>query len=75
MNNELVVKKSITVKVEPEKVCRALTDRETIKKYFFGTETTVHLTQEGFTNDEARSHGEGGWTMVLENLKKLLETE
>jgi len=40
-----------------------------------GTGNPIQLTQEGFANDEAKSHGEGGWTMVLENLKKLLETE
>ena len=38
MNKALVVKKTIHIKVEPNKVWHALTDRETIIKYFFGTE-------------------------------------
>ena len=41
-----------------------------------GTEpdqTTLVLTQEGFAGEEALAHAEGGWTMVLDNLKKLLE--
>ena len=142
MNKELVVTKTIIIKVKPEKVWHALIDRETIKKYFFGTEaisewkvgstlifqgewngkayqdkgnilaaepvkflqynywsafsgledtienyslvtyrlddggaeTTLHLSQEGFADEEAKSHGESGWTMVLDNLKKLLES-
>jgi len=110
-------------------VWHALTDRETIKKYFFGTEaisdwegkayedkgtileaipgemlkydywsgfsgledkaenyslvtytleqmvdgTILSLKQKGFAGEEALAHAEGGWTMVLQNLKKLLE--
>ncbi len=141
MNKSLIVEKTIRIKATPDKVWHALTDRETIKKYFFGTEaisdwkvgstlifqgewegqtykdkgnilasepgeilqynywsgfsgledvlenyslvtyrlegdqnsTTIRLTQEGFATEEARKHGEGGWTMVLENLKKLIE--
>jgi len=141
MDRTLIVTKTIHIEVGPQKVWEALTDREIIKKYFFGTEaisdwevgsslifqgewegktyqdkgnilavepgkllqynywsgfsglkdtlenyslvtyrlepdqngTTVHLTQEGFAGDEAKAHAEGGWTMVLDNLKKLLE--
>ena len=141
MNKSFTVKKTISINAGSLKVWNALTDRATIKKYFFGTEaisdwkvgstlifqgewegqtyqdkgnilavdpgkllqynywsgfsgledtienyslvtyrlegndntTTIQLTQEGFASDEARAHGESGWTMVLENLKKLLE--
>ena len=129
------------IKASSEAVWKALTDKETIKKYFFGTEaisdwkvgsslifrgnwegktyqdkgtilvadagellqynywsgftgledmpenyslvtyrisskgdqTTLTLTQEGFAGEEAKAHAEGGWTMVLDDLKKLLE--
>ena len=124
-------------------VWHALTDRETIKKYFFGTEaisdweegsslvfrgewegktyedkgtileaipgemlkydywsgfsgledkaenyslvtyileqtvdgTILSLKQKGFAGEEALAHAEGGWTMVLQNLKDLLESQ
>jgi uncharacterized protein YndB with AHSA1/START domain len=36
-------------------------------------QTTLSLIQEGFANEEGKDHAEGGWTMVLDNLKKLLE--
>ena len=35
--------------------------------------TEVSLTQKGFAGKESQSHAEGGWTMVLDNLKNLLE--
>lgn len=35
--------------------------------------TILTLSQEGFANEEAQAHSEGGWTRVLDNLKKLLE--
>ena len=35
--------------------------------------TVLTLTQEGFSGEEAKAHAEGGWAMVLDNLKKLLE--
>jgi uncharacterized protein YndB with AHSA1/START domain len=141
MNHQLEVNKTIEIAVAPMLVWRALTDRETIKKYFFGTEaisdwqtgstltfrgewegksyedkgniqvavpgkllvydywsafsgledtpenyslvsytldrsgdgTLVSLTQRGFSGDEAMAHADGGWTMVLQNLKELLE--
>lgn len=141
MNRALKVEKEVVIAAGPDVVWKALTDKESIKKYFFGTEaisdwqvgsslifqgewegktyqdkgtilvaepgnllqynywsgfsgledipenyslvtyslssdadqTTLTLTQEGFANEEAKSHGEGGWTMVLDNLKKLLE--
>jgi len=38
MNHQLEVNKTIEIAVSPMLVWRALTDRETIKKYFFGTE-------------------------------------
>ena len=38
MNRSLKVEKSITLHALPEKVWFALTDRDTVKKYFFGTE-------------------------------------
>jgi len=37
--------------------------------------TLVSLTQKGFAGEEALKHAEGGWTMVLQNLKELLEGE
>lgn len=141
MDRALKVEKEVVIVAGPDEVWKALTDKESIKKYFFGTEaisdwqvgsslifqgewegktyqdkgtilaaepgnllqynywsgfsgledipenyslvtyslssdadqTTLTLTQEGFANEEAKSHGEGGWTMVLDNLKKLLE--
>ncbi len=141
MDKALKVEKVVIIQASSDAVWHALTDRETIKQYFFGTEaisdwekgsslifqgewegktyqdkgnilaaepgkilqydywsgfsgledvpenyslvtyrmssdksqTTLHLTQEGFANEEAKAHGEGGWTMVLDNLKKLLE--
>ena len=141
IDKTLKVEKVVIIQADSEKVWHALTDKETIKKYFFGTEaisdwqagsslifqgewegktyqdkgtilasepgkllqynywsgfsgledvpenyslvtyrlksdadqTTLTLTQEGFANEEGKAHGEGGWTMVLDNLKKLLE--
>ena len=141
MDRTLKVEKEVHIQAGPDVVWKALTDRETIKKYFFGTEaisdwqvgsslifqgewegktyqdkgtilaadagkklqysywsgfsgledvpdnyslvtyllssesdqTTLTLTQEGFAGEEALAHADGGWTMVLDNLKKLLE--
>lgn len=141
MNHQLEVKKTIEITASLMEVWHALTDRETVKKYFFGTEaisdwkkgsslvfrgewegktyedkgnileaipgemlkydywsgfsgledkpenyslvtytleqtvdgTILNLKQKGFAGEEAKAHGEGGWTMVLDNLKKLLE--
>ena len=141
MDRALKVEKVVIIQAGPDKVWKALTDKESIKKYFFGTEaisdwvvgsslifqgewegktyqdkgtilaadagkllqynywsgfsglddipenyslvtyrlsaeldkTTLTLTQEGFAGEEAKAHSEGGWTMVLDNLKKLLE--
>ena len=143
MNHQLVVKKTVEITASLMEVWHALTDRETIKKYFFGTEaisdweegsslvfrgewegkayedkgtileaipgemlkydywsgfsgledkpenyslvtytleqmvdgTILNLKQKGFAGEEALAHAEGGWTMVLENLKKLLEDQ
>jgi uncharacterized protein YndB with AHSA1/START domain len=141
MDKTLSVEKEVVIHASPEKVWHALTDRETIRKYFFGTDaisdwkvgsslifqgewegntyqdkgtilaaepgkllqynywsgfsgledapdnysvvtyrmssegdqTILSLAQEGFAGEEAKAHSEGGWTLVLENLKKLLE--
>ena len=141
MNKDLIVNRIQAVKATPGAVWEALTTREMIKQYFFGTEaisdwkpgstlifqgewegstyhdkgnilaaepgrllkydywsafsglveipenyslvtyqledrgeyTEIHLQQQGFASEEARNHAEGGWAMVLENLKKLLE--
>lgn len=141
MDRELIVEKTVNIDATPEKVWLALTSRELIKQYFFGTDalsdwkpgstlifqgewegnsyqdkgnileaepglllrynywsgfsgledipenysvvtyrlkaeqkgTTLDLTQEGFANKEGLAHAESGWTMVLDNLKKLLE--
>jgi len=141
MNKNLTFSTKLVILVEPMEVWHALTDRETIKKYFFGTEaisdwkvgsplvfqgewegktywdkgnilaveagkllqynywsgfsgledreenyslvtyeleadedsTSLTLTQKGFASKEALAHAEGGWAMVLDNLKKLLE--
>ena len=35
--------------------------------------TILNLEQKGFAGEEALAHAEGGWTMVLKNLKDLLE--
>lgn len=37
--------------------------------------TILNLKQKGFAGDEALAHAEGGWTMVLQNLKELLENQ
>jgi uncharacterized protein YndB with AHSA1/START domain len=141
MDHTLKLTRKIHIQTEPATVWHALTDGETIKRYFFGTEaisdwkvgssltfqgewegqqyvdkghilavkenellrydywsgfsgledirenysivtynltqkgegTVVSVTQQGFAGKEALSHAEGGWAMVLENLKKLLE--
>ena len=141
MDKSLIVEKKVIIEASPDKVWFALTDKESIKKYFFGTEaisdwkvgsslifqgewegqtyqdkgnilesetgkilkynywtafsglddvpenysivtyslsssgnqTTVELRQEGFANQEAFEHSQGGWDAVLDNLKKLLE--
>ena len=143
MNHQLEVKKTIEITASLMEVWHALTDRETVKKYFFGTEaisdwkvgstlvfrgewegksyedkgnileaipgemlkydywsgfsgledvpenyslvtytleqtvdgTIVYLKQKGFAGEEALADAEGGWTMVLDNLKKLLESQ
>lgn len=143
MNHQLEVKKSIEIIASLMEVWDALTDRETIKKYFFGTEaisdweegsslvfrgewegksyedkgtileaipgemlqydywsgfsgledkpenysrvtytleqevdgTILSLKQKGFASEEALAHADGGWTMVLQNLKELLERQ
>jgi uncharacterized protein YndB with AHSA1/START domain len=143
MNHQLEVKKSIEITASLMDVWNALTDRETIKKYFFGTEaisdweegssllfrgawegksyedkgtileaipgemlkydywsgfsgledkpenysvvtytleqavdgTILYLKQKGFAGEEAKAHSEQGWTMVLKNLKELLESQ
>jgi uncharacterized protein YndB with AHSA1/START domain len=59
LDHSLEVTRTILIRATPATVWHALTDREMIRKYFFGT--------------EALAHAEGGWTMVLDNLKKLLE--
>jgi uncharacterized protein YndB with AHSA1/START domain len=142
MNHQLQVKKTIEITASLMEVWHALTDKDTIKKYFFGTEaisdwqegsslifrgewegkayedkgnileaipgemlkydywsgfsgledkaenysvvtytleqsvdgTIVELRQKGFASDEALTHADGGWTMVLDNLKSLLES-
>lgn len=38
MDKSLIVEKKVVIETGAEKVWHALTDRETIKKYFFGTE-------------------------------------
>ena len=142
MNHQLEVKKTIEITASLMEVWDALTDRETVKKYFFGTEaisdwvegsslvfrgewegnsyedkgtileaipgemlkydywsgfsgledspenysvvtyileqtvdgTILSLKQKGFAGEEALAHADGGWTMVLQNLKELLES-
>jgi len=37
--------------------------------------TILSLKQKGFAGEEALAHAEGGWTMVLKNLKDLLEDQ
>ena len=39
-----------------------------------GEGTILTMTQKGFAGEEALAHAEGGWTMVLQNLKDLLES-
>ncbi len=141
MNHKLEVKKTMEITASLMEVWNALTDRETIKKYFFGTEaisdweegsslvfrgewegktyedkgnileaipgemlkydywsgfsgladspenyslvtytleqmvdgTILNLKQKGFADEEALAHAKRGWTMVLQNLKDLLE--
>lgn len=40
-----------------------------------GNETTVSLTQDNNDSEPAREHSEKNWKMMLEELKKLLESE
>ena len=143
MNHQLEVNKTIEITASLMEVWDALTDTETVKKYFFGTEaisewevgsslvfrgewegktyedkgnileaipgemlkydywsglsgledrpenysvvtytleqtvdgTILELRQKGFADEEALAHAEGGWTMVLDNLKNLLESQ
>lgn len=143
MNHQLEVSRAIEIAVSPMLVWRALTHRETIRQYFFGTEaisewqpgsslvfkgewegktyedkgkihmavpgkllvydywsefsgleddpenysmvsytldesgkgTLVSLTQKGFAGEDAMAHADGGWAMVLQNLKELLEKD
>jgi len=142
MNKNLLVEKKILIEADPMEVWKALTDPESIKKYFFGTEarsdwkegsalvfrnegggktyedkgtiltsdpglcleysywsaysgledipenyskvsyalekedrgTILSLRQQGFANEESHAHADGGWDMVFQGLKKLLET-
>lgn len=39
------------------------------------TETTVSLTQDNNETEQAREHSEKNWKMMLEQLKKLLESQ
>ena len=141
MNHQLKVKKTLEITASLMEVWHALTDRETLKKYFFGTDaisdweegsslvfrgegegktyedkgtileaipgellkydywsgfsgledapenyslvtytleqtvdgTILNLKQKGFADEEALAHAGRGWTMVLQNLKELLE--
>ena len=59
LDKSLEVSRIILIRATPATVWHALTDREMIPEYFFVT--------------EALAHAKGGWTMVLDNLKKLLE--
>lgn len=36
--------------------------------------TSLSISQQGFPSEENREHGDSSWIMVLDNLKKLLET-
>ena len=142
MNKNLCVEKKILIEADPMEVWKALTDPESIKKYFFGTEarsdwkegsalvfrnqgggktyedkgtilksdpgvcleysywsaysgledipdnystvtyvlekensgTILSLRQQGFANEDSHAHADGGWDMVFQGLKKLLET-
>jgi len=142
MNHKLEVKKTVEIIASLMEVWDALTDQETIKKYFFGTEAIsdweegsslvfrgewegksyedkgtileaipgellsysywtgfsgledspenyskvsytleqtvdgciLDLKQKGFASEEAQAHADGGWTMILQNLKELLES-
>ncbi len=38
-----------------------------------GKNTIVSVTQQGFASEQAQAHAEGGWQMVLEGMKKLVE--
>ncbi|MCP3931537.1 MAG: SRPBCC domain-containing protein [Bacteroidetes bacterium] len=35
--------------------------------------TLLTLTQKGFANEQAKEHSEGGWKMVLDGMKALIE--
>jgi uncharacterized protein YndB with AHSA1/START domain len=48
MNKELISSKILSISTDAQRVWRALTDRETIKKYFFGTDA-VSDWKEGST--------------------------
>ncbi|MCD4682840.1 MAG: SRPBCC domain-containing protein [Bacteroidales bacterium] len=38
-----------------------------------GNNTILILTQEGFASEQAKEHADGGWQMVLDGMKKMIE--
>lgn len=38
-----------------------------------GTGTRLTIGQQGFPNEDAKKHGEGGWAQVLQGLKQVVE--
>lgn len=38
-----------------------------------GNHTVLNLVQEGFANEQARSHSEMSWDIVFQNMKEILE--
>ena len=79
--------KGIILKIEPEKLLETnywtsfsgLPDSpENYQKVTYqlsrdGDNTVLTITQDGIPTDEARTHSETNWAMVLNGLKKLLE--
>lgn len=39
----------------------------------FGTETTLHFSQDNNLNEKSRDHSQKNWEMMLEKLKNILE--
>jgi uncharacterized protein YndB with AHSA1/START domain len=78
MRHDLTVSESVLIDVEPEKVWRALTDPEIIKKYLFGTETLTDwkpgseiIFQGKYGDENQHTYKDKG--IILENIpgKKL----
>ena len=62
MDKELIVKKSINIYATPDVIWHALTDRKTVKKYFFGTEAISDWkVGRKILSGQGKNSGSGTW--------------